>query len=146
MFPVYTGVAFGSMILSGILIDKIGTARLIPYFQLPTICAFMLFAYSQSLLTALVAFAFLGLSYGANATLPNAFCAEHFGTRHLGSIKAAAAAAMVLGSAIGPPITGTLLDFNLSLEIQYIAIAGFFGFSSTMMWVGVSRAQRSRQA
>ena len=146
MFPVYTGVAFGSMILSGILIDKIGTARLIPYFQLPTICAFMLFAYSQSLLTALVAFAFLGLSSGANATLPNAFWAEHFGTKHLGSIKAAAAAAMVLGSAIGPPITGILLDFNLSLEIQYIAIAGFLGFSSTMMWVGVLRAQRSRQA
>lgn len=56
MFPVYTGVAIGSMILSGVLLDKIGTARLIPYFQLPMIFAFLLFAYGQSLLAALVGF------------------------------------------------------------------------------------------
>jgi len=145
MFPVYTGVAIGSMVLSGILLDKLGTARLIPYFQLPMIVAFLQFSYGQSLIAALVGFVFLGLASGANATLPNAFWAEFFGTKHLGSIKAAAAAAMVLGSAIGPIITGILLDFNLPLEIQYIAIAGFFGFSSIMMWVGISRARRSQQ-
>ena len=109
------------------------------------IVAFLLFSYGQSLIAALVGFVFLGLASGANATLPNAFWAEFFGTKHLGSIKAAAAAAMVLGSAIGPAITGILLDFNLPLEVQYIAIAGFFGFSSIMMWVGISRARRSQQ-
>ncbi|MDS9950992.1 MAG: MFS transporter, partial [Planktomarina sp.] len=139
MFPVYTGVAIGSMILSGILIDKIGTARLIPYFQLPMIIAFLLFAYGQSLFLALLGFVFLGLTSGANATLPNAFWAEHFGTRHLGSIKAAAAAAMVLGSAIGPALTGLLLDFSLPLELQYYGISVFFLFSSLLMWLGISR-------
>ena len=139
MFPVYTGVAIGSMILSGILIDKIGTARLIPYFQLPMIIAFLLFAYGQSLFVALLGFVFLGLTSGANATLPNAFWAEHFGTRHLGSIKAAAAAAMVLGSAIGPALTGLLLDFSLPLELQYYGISVFFLFSSLLMWLGISR-------
>ena len=139
MFPIYTGVAIGSMILSGILIDKIGTARLIPYFQLPMIIAFLLFAYGQSLFLALLGFVFLGLTSGANATLPNAFWAEHFGTRHLGSIKAAAAAAMVLGSAIGPALTGLLLDFSLPLEVQYYGISVFFLFSSLLMWLGISR-------
>ena len=139
MFPVYTGVAIGSMILSGVLIDKIGTARLIPYFQLPMIIAFLLFAYGQSLFLALLGFVFLGLTSGANATLPNAFWAEHFGTRHLGSIKAAAAAAMVLGSAIGPALTGLLLDFSLPLELQYYGISVFFLFSSLLMWLGISR-------
>ena len=139
MFPIYTGVAIGSMILSGILIDKIGTARLIPYFQLPMIIAFLLFAYGQSLFLALLGFVFLGLTSGANATLPNAFWAEHFGTRHLGSIKAAAAAAMVLGSAIGPALTGLLLDFSLPLELQYYGISVFFLFSSLLMWLGISR-------
>ena len=143
MFPVYTGVAIGSMILSGVLLDKIGTARLIPYFQLPMIFAFLLFAYGQSLLAALVGFVLLGLTSGATATLPNAFWAENFGTKHLGSIKAAAAAAMVLGSAIGPALTGVLLDFNLPLEAQYVAVSVFFGASSLLMWVGVSRARNS---
>ena len=143
MFPVYTGVAIGSMVLSGVLIDKIGTSRLIPYFQLPMIFAFLLFAYGQSLLAALVGFVFLGLTSGANATLPNAFWAEHFGTKHLGSIKAAAAAAMVLGSAIGPALTGVLLDFSLPLEAQYVGVSVFFGASSLLMWVGVSRTRNS---
>ena len=143
MFPVYTAVAIGSMILSGVLIDKIGTARLIPYFQLPMVFAFLLFAYGQSLLAALVGFVLLGLTSGASATLPNAFWAEHFGTKHLGSIKAAAAAAVVLGSAIGPALTGVLLDFSLPLEAQYVGVSVFFGASSLLMWVGVSRARNS---
>jgi MFS family permease len=143
MFPVYTAVAIGSMILSGVLIDKIGTARLIPYFQLPMVFAFLLFAYGQSLLAALVGFVLLGLTSGASATLPNAFWAEHFGTKHLGSIKAAAAAAMVLGSAIGPALTGVLLDFSLPLEAQYVGVSVFFGASSLLMWVGISRARSS---
>ena len=143
MFPVYTGVAIGSMVFSGVLIDKIGTARLIPYFQLPMIFAFLLFAYGQSLVTTLVGFVFLGLTSGANATLPNAFWAEHFGTKHLGAIKASAAAAMVLGSAIGPAITGVLLDFSLPLEAQYFGVSIFFGASSLLMWVGISRARKS---
>ena len=143
MFPVYTGVAIGSMILSGVLLDKIGTARLIPYFQLPMIFAFLLFAYGQSLLATLVGFVLLGLTSGATATLPNAFWAENFGTKHLGSIKAAAAAAMVLGSAIGPALTGVLLDFSLPLEAQYVGVSVFFGASSLLMWVGVSRARNS---
>ena len=146
MFPVYTAVAIGSMILSGILLDKLGTARLIPYFQLPMIIAFLLFAYGQSLSAVLIGFIFMGLTSGATATLPNAFWAEFFGTKHLGSIKAAAAAAMVLGSAIGPAITGLLLDINIALEVQYIAIASFFGFSSLMIWIGVSQVLRSQTA
>jgi MFS family permease len=141
MFPVYTLVSITAMILSGILLDKLDTARLIPYFQLPMIVAFLIFAFGQSLIVALVGFIFLGLSSGANATLPNAFWAEFYGTKHLGSIKAAAAAVMVLGSAIGPAVTGVLLDYDLPLDTQYVAVSVFFGFSSLMMWAGVKRVR-----
>ena len=141
MFPVYTGVAICMMFLSGILLDKLGTAKLIPYFQLPMIIAFILFAFGETLYSALLGFIFLGLTSGANTTLPNAFWAEFFGTKHLGSIKAAAAAGMVLGSAIGPALTGILLDFDISLNLQYIGISIFFVFSSLLMSIGVSRTK-----
>jgi len=141
MFPVYTGVAICMMFLSGILLDKLGTAKLIPYFQLPMIIAFILFAFGETLYSALLGFIFLGITYGANTTLPNAFWAEFFGTKHLGSIKAAAAAGMVLGSAIGPALTGILLDFDISLNLQYIGISIFFVFSSLLMSIGVSRTK-----
>ena len=141
MFPVYTGVAICMMVLSGILLDKLGTAKLIPYFQLPMIIAFILFAFGETLYSALLGFIFLGITSGANTTLPNAFWAEFFGTKHLGSIKAAAAAAMVLGSAIGPALTGILLDFDISLNFQYVGISIFFILSSLFMWVGISRTK-----
>ena len=141
MFPVYTGVAICMMILSGILLDKLGTAKLIPYFQLPMIIAFILFAFGETIYSALLGFIFLGITSGANTTLPNAFWAEFFGTKHLGSIKAAAAAAMVLGSAIGPALTGILLDFDISLNFQYVGISIFFVFSSLLMSIGVSRTK-----
>lgn len=142
MFPIYTGVAICMMILSGILLDKFGTAKLIPYFQLPMIIAFILFAFGETLYSALLGFIFLGITSGANTTLPNAFWAEFFGTKHLGSIKAAAAAAMVLGSAIGPALTGILLDFDISLNLQYVGISTFFIISSLLMWVGISRVKK----
>ena len=141
MFPIYTCVAICMMILSGILLDRLGTAKLIPYFQLPMIIAFILFAFGETLYSALLGFIFLGMTAGANTTLPNAFWAEFFGTKYLGSIKAAAAAAMVLGSAIGPALTGILLDYGISLSMQYIGISTFFILSSMLMWIGVSRAQ-----
>ena len=142
MFPIYTGVAICMMILSGILLDKFGTTKLIPYFQLPMIIAFILFAFGETLYSALLGFIFLGITSGANTTLPNAFWAEFFGTKHLGSIKAAAAAAMVLGSAIGPALTGILLDFDISLNLQYVGISTFFIISSLLMWVGISRVKK----
>ncbi|MDB2321217.1 MFS transporter [Amylibacter sp.] len=142
MFPIYTGVAICMMILSGILLDKFGTAKLIPYFQLPMIIAFILFAFGETLYSALLGFIFLGITSGANTTLPNAFWAEFFGTKHLGSIKAAAAAAMVLGSAIGPALTGILLDFDISLNLQYVGISSFFIISSLLMLVGISRVKK----
>lgn len=139
MFPFYTGVSIAAMVLSGAALDRLGTPRLIPWFQLPMVAAFLTFAYAQGTGGMLLAFVFLALTTGANTTLPNAFWAEFFGTRHLGSIKAMAAAVMVLGSALGPGITGLGIDMGIGIETQYILVAGYFIFASAMMFIGVGR-------
>ncbi len=141
MFPFYTAVSIGAMVLSGWALDKLGTARLIPYFQVPMVAAFFIFAFANSNLTMLLGFFFLGLTTGANSTLPNAFWAEFYGTRNLGSIKAMAAAVMVFGSAIGPGITGLGIDLGLGIEAQYLIIAGYFIITSVMMRIGIARAR-----
>ncbi|KGM89533.1 Arabinose efflux permease [Roseovarius mucosus DSM 17069] len=141
MFPVYTAVGIGAMILSGWALDRLGTARLLPFMQLPMVAAFLLFALSDGPGLLLLGFVFLALTTGANSTLPNAFWAEFYGTAHLGSIKAMAAAVMVLGSAIGPGLTGLGIDLGLGIETQFVLIAGYFVFASVMMTVGVLRAR-----
>jgi len=112
-----------------------------PFLLLPIIVAFILFAVAQDTLTLLVGFVFLGLTTGANTTLPSAFWAEFYGTARLGSIKAMAAAVMVFGSAIGPGLTGLAIDLGFGIERQYLAVAGYFAFAAVMMTVGILRAR-----
>lgn len=142
MFPLYTAMAILSMVVSGALLDRFGTARLIPWFQLPMVAGFTLFALGGSLFFGLLGLLFTAMSSGANSTLPNAFWAEFYGTRSLGAIKAMAAAVMVLGSAIGPGLTGGLIDAGIGIESQYLGVAAFFIFSTVMMAIGVGRAAR----
>lgn len=141
LYPFYTAVGIVAMVLSGWALDRWGTARLIPFFQLPMVAAFGIFAISDNTLTLLAGLFFLGLTTGANTTLPNAFWAEFYGTARLGSIKAMAAAVMVFGSAIGPGLTGMGIDLGLGLESQYLIVAGYFVFTSIMMTIGITRAK-----
>lgn len=141
MFPFYTAVSIGAMVLSGWGLDKFGTPRLIPFMQLPMVAAFMVFAFAESTMAMLAGFFFLALTTGFNSTLPNAFWAEFYGTGRLGSIKAMAAAVMVFGSAIGPGVTGLGIDLGLGIETQYMLVAAYFIFTTVMMMIGVTRAR-----
>lgn len=141
MFPVYTVVVIGSMFLSGFALDRFGTGRVLPFIQLPMIIGFLVFSVSDGPLMLLIGFVFLALTTGANSIVPNAFWAEFYGTANIGRIKAMATAIMVLGTAMGPGITGLALDLGLGIETQFAIIAGYFAFSSLMMTIGVVRAR-----
>ncbi len=143
LFPAFTLVSMLSMFASGWALDKWGTARMIPFYLLPMVAAFLVFSSAQSISGALLGLSFLALSVGANSTLPSAFWAEFYGTRNIGAIKAMAAAVMVLGSAIGPGLTGALIDFGVTLEAQFVWVALYFVLVCLSAWVGVSRAARS---
>lgn len=140
-FPLYTAVTVAAMLLSGALLDRLGTARLLPFHQVPMIIAFTLFSMHDRGLG--MGFFFLALTAGAQATLISAFWAEFYGTAHLGAIKALAAAIMVFGSAIGPGLTGILIDWHIGIEIQYAWVAGYFVFATLCMWLGISFARGS---
>ncbi len=140
-FPVFTIMAIVAMIGSGLALDRWGAGRLTPYYQLPLIGAFIAFSLATGPVGAFTGFFFLALTSGANSTLPNAFWAEFFGTAHIGSVKAMVAAVMVLGSAIGPGITGLFIDLGVGLEQQFFYIAGYFLFTTIMMYIGITRAR-----
>jgi len=141
LFPIFTGTATVSMIASGWIIDRVGTARLIPFYQLPMALGFVVLGLADNLWMAALAIFLLGVSQGGNATLPNAFWAEFYGTRNLGAIKAVAAAVMVLGTALGPGLTGALIDLGLAFEDQTLGIAAYFCAAAVLMGFGIARAR-----
>lgn len=140
LFPVFTGVSLLSTFGAGWALDKWGTARIMPYYQLPMAVGFVILSMSTSISGALLGLVFLGLTVGAHNTLPSAFWAEFYGTRHIGSIKAVATAVMVLGSAIGPGLTGVLIDNDVSLSTQFLWIGGFFVLVCALVRIGISHA------
>ena len=143
MFPVYTVIVIGAMMISGFALDRFGTGRVLPFMLLPMVVAFLVFAVSEGAPALLVGMVFLAMTTGANSVVPNAFWAEYYGSAHLGRIKAMAAAVMVLGTAIGPGLTGVAIDLGLGIETQFVVIAGYFAFAAVMVTIGVTRARAS---
>ena len=122
--------------------DRFSSARMIAYVGIPIALGFLVLGAIQGLFGAAVGLALIAVGHGANATLPNAFWAEFYGTRHIGGIKSLATAVMVLGSALGPGITGRLIDLGIPFEQQMTWIAISFLATSVLVAVGVTRARR----
>ena len=137
LFPIYTIVAIVFNLVSGWALDKFGLDRIIPFYQIPLVFAFILFYFVSTQLGLALGLCFLAISAGANSTLPTAFWAEYYGTKFLGTIKALGTAIMVLGSAIGPGVTGYLIDWGFGIEKQYFIFGLYFMFSTFLMYVGI---------
>ena len=126
LFPIYTLCAIGSMLVTGVALDRFGTDRMMPFYLLLTALGFLVMSQAGAFGMAVVGMALLGAGQGANSTLPNAFWAEFFGTQHIGGIKSIATSVMVLGSALGPWVSGYFLDIGVSLSTQFAWVSGYF--------------------
>ncbi|NGQ91140.1 MFS transporter [Rhodobacter sp. HX-7-19] len=133
-FPAYTAASVTAMFAGGWALDRWGTARLMPVYVLPLGLFFMLFPMIDSLSLAAPAMLIMGLTSGAQTTIPMAFWAEFYGTRHLGAIRATVASAMVLATAIGPALSGLLIDRGHSLPDQMPAYAGWFVLAAALLF------------
>ncbi len=142
LFPVFTAVSVVSLVASGWAVDRFGTGRLMRFYLLPLAAGYVVLAMADSPLGAALAFLAMGLTQGAHATLSSAIWATYFGTRHLGAIRALASAAMVLGTALGPGITGVLIDAGIGFEAQLVAMAGYFLVAAGCAALAAVRADR----
>ncbi|MDE0591014.1 MFS transporter [Halocynthiibacter sp. C4] len=137
LFPIFTLISAFSMVLTGVLIDRFSTPRILPFCLAPMALGFALAASGSTLTGMAVALGFLGLSQGASTVAFPALWAEFYGTKHLGSIKAMAAAIMVAASAIGPGLTGALIDMNIDFGQQMYGIALYFALACILVAAGM---------
>ena len=142
LIPLLTMISVVVSLSSGGFIDRFGSGRMMQVFLLPWVLAFLVLSQAESLLGALIAFCLFGLATGLQSTLITAFWAEFFGTRHIGAIKAVSTSIMVLGSAIGPGITGALIDRGFDFPTQMVGISIYFTLAAILVWFAVLTAQR----
>ena len=126
LIPLYSGVSLASTFFFGALADRFGTARIFPIAFIPACIAFAIASFGESLWAAGIAFIFIGMMQGAMSTISGAFWPEYYGTKHLGSVRAISTSIMVFGSAIGPGITGYLIDFGVDFRLQLLWMSAYF--------------------
>lgn len=141
LVPFMTAISVSVTLVSGGVIDRLGSGRVMQFFLVPWAAAFLVLSLADTLTIAAIAFALFGLATGLQATVITAFWAEFFGTKNIGEIKAASTSIMVLGSAIGPGISGLLIDHGFSFPEQMLWIAGYFIFALILVATAVQRAK-----
>jgi MFS family permease len=87
----------------------------------------------------------MGISYGISSTLFGAIWPEIYGTTHLGGIRAITVALMVFSSALGPGVSGLLIDAGVSY-IGQIFVMGLYCLAASVIMLFVSRKLITRAA
>jgi MFS family permease len=114
----------GFALLTGAAIDRFGATVVLPFFLLPLGSACFALAYSGPEITLFIVMVLLGISYGISSTLFGSLWPEIYGLANLGGVRSITVSAAVLATAIGPGLTGTLIDRGMDLPAQMM----FFGF------------------
>ncbi len=146
LFPLCTAAGIAGMFLAGWAIDRIGTARALPLALVPLMIAFVLLSLTRGGAPIALAMMLTGLSQASMGTLASAFWAEFYGTRHIGAVKALGGSIMVLGTAIGPGVSGLLLDAGIGLPAIFLGNAVIVALSVLLVAAGIASAVRQLPA
>lgn len=135
-FPVYAVLSIGSSLVFGVLVDRFTACRVLPFYLVPLAIGIVTLGFFDAPWVALVALGSIGMTAGAGMATVGAMWAELYGTRHLGSIRSLSVASMVFASALGPGLTGILIDLGIGFDVQCIYM-GFYclAMSPVIVWL-----------
>jgi len=133
-------VAFA--LLTGAIVDRFGTLSILRYFLLPLSAACFALAFNGPAYSLYIVMVFLGISYGMSSTLFGSLWPDVYGTVHLGSIRSVTVSAIVVATAAGPGLTGTLIDQGIALPVQMFYVGLYCLLATGAMVVATVFLQR----
>ncbi|MEO1142149.1 MAG: MFS transporter [Pseudomonadota bacterium] len=142
-FTVMAIMTFSFALISGYTIDRFSAISHLPFFLIPLAAACIAMWAIESVVGSFVFMGLLGISYGISSTLFGALWPEIYGTKHLGSIRSIIIALMVFGTALGPGLTGFLIDLNVSYPAQILTM-GIYCLAASAIMLFVSRQVKQR--
>jgi len=126
-------------LIAGQLIDRWNARRILPFYLLPLSLGCLVLSYGEHSTTMVVFMFLLGMSYGVSNAVFGAIWPEIYGTRHLGAIRAVTSAAMVFASALGPGLTGWLIDIGINFDKQLLFMSAYCLMTMLSLFVAVKQ-------
>ena len=124
-FMVYSVLSVITLFLSGFLIDKFSSRKLLIYMNIPLLFSTFVLYYFNTPISSFFFLGLIGISNGLANVLGSATWAEIYGVKHIGSIKALTTALMVFSTAFGTAFFGILIDNSFSIE-QIALVSGSY--------------------
>jgi len=115
-FMVYSISSIITLFLSGFLVDKFTSRKLIPIMNIPLLLAMAVLFYYQNEIYAYLFLGLIGVSNGFGNVLGSSTWAEIYGVKYIGSIKALTTAFMVFATAFGTAVFGILIDNGFTID------------------------------
>jgi predicted MFS family arabinose efflux permease len=131
-FMVYSILSVITLFLSGFLIDKFSSRKLLIYMNIPLLFAAFVLFYFDSPISSFFFLGLIGISNGLANVLGSSTWAEIYGVKYIGSIKALTTALMVFSTAFGTALFGILIDFGFSIE-QIAIVSGAYILCSIIL-------------
>jgi len=124
-FMVYSVLSVITLFLSGFLIDKFSSRKLLIYMNIPLLFSTFVLYYFDTPISSYFFLGLIGISNGLSNVLGSATWAEIYGVKYIGSIKALTTAFMVFSTAFGTALFGILIDNSFSIE-QIALVSGSY--------------------
>ncbi len=133
-FMIYSLTSIISLIVSGLLVDKFTSRKLLPIINIPLLLSMITLYFLESEISAYIFLGLIGASNGLANVLGTSTWAEIYGVKYIGSIKALTTALMVFSTAFGTALFGFLIDLNYSIE-NIALISGIYIILSLILLI-----------
>ena len=131
-FMAYSTFSVITLFISGFLIDKFSSRKLLIYMNIPLFFSTIVLFYFETPISSFIFLGLIGISNGLANVLGSSTWAEIYGVKHIGSIKALTTALMVFSTAFGTALFGILIDFGFSIE-QIAVVSGAYILLSILL-------------
>jgi len=131
-FMSYSILSVVTLMVSGFLVDKFTSRKLLIYMNIPLFLSVLVIIYFNSPSTAFIFLGLIGISNGLANLLGSSIWAEIYGVKHIGSIKALTTALMVFATAFGTALFGILIDYGFSIE-KIAVVSGIYIIASIVL-------------
>ena len=133
-FMSYSIFSVLTLFLSGFLIDKFTSRKLLIYMNIPLLLSVVVLFFFDTPIVAFIFLGLVGISNGFANILGSSTWAELYGVKYLGSIKALTTALMVFATAFGTALFGFLIDKGFTVGDIAIVSGSYISVSLILLF------------